>query len=72
MWHKMAKVLALLDSRATENFIDKQTVATLGLGIRTLTQPLSIHNVDGTMNQEGQITQYCDLWVRQDKQNTKL
>ena len=23
MWHKMAKVLALLDSGATENFIDK-------------------------------------------------
>ena len=68
----MAKVLALLDSGATENFIDKRTVATLGLGTRTLIQPLSIHNVDGTMNQEGQITQYCDLWVRKGKQNTKL
>ena len=72
MWHKMAKVLALLDSGATENFIDKRTVMTLGLGTRVLTQPLNIHNVNGTANQEGQITQYCDLWVRKDEQNTKL
>ena len=72
MWHKTAKVLALLDSGATENFIDKQTTMTLRLGTRALTQPLNIHNVDGTTNQEGQITQYCDLWVRKDERNTKL
>ena len=72
MWHKTAKVLALLDSGATENFIDEQTVTTLRLWTRALTQSLSIHNVNGTMNQEGQITQYCDLWVRKDEQNTKL
>ena len=32
MWHKMAKVSTLLDSGATENFIDKRTIKTLGLG----------------------------------------
>ena len=45
MWHKTAKVLALLDSGATENFIDKRTVTTLGLGTQALAQPLNIHNV---------------------------
>ena len=72
MWHKTAKVLALLDSGAMENVINKRTVTTLRLGTQTLVQPLSIHNVDRTMNREGQITQYCDLWIRQGKQNTKL
>ena len=63
MWHKMAKVSTLLDSGATENFIDKQTIKTLGLGTQPLLAPLNIYNMDSTLNQEGQITQYCDLWV---------
>ena len=33
MWHKMAKVSTLLDSGATENFINKRTIKTLGLGM---------------------------------------
>ena len=68
----MAKVSALLDSGATENFIDRQTVSTIGLGIRALPEPLNIHNVDGTTNSEGQITKYANLWVRQGKQIAKL
>ena len=28
--------------------------------------------MDSTLNQEGQITQYCDLWVRQGRQTEKL
>lgn len=72
MWHKMAKVSTLLDSGATKNFIDKQTIKTLGLGTRPLLTPLNIHNVDSTLNQEGQITQYCDLWVQQGRQTEKL
>ena len=63
MWHQTAKVLALLDSGATENFIDKRMVKTLGLGTRLLSSPLDIHNVDRTLNREGRITHYADLWV---------
>ena len=72
MWHKVAKVSALLDSGATENFINKQTVSALKLGMQVLPEPLGIHNVDGTLNSEGQVTQYTDLWVQQGKQVTNL
>src|ERR1700761_2073351 len=53
MWHQTAQTLALLDSGATENFIDKQTVRALGLGTRLLPNPLDIHNVDRTLIREG-------------------
>ena len=56
MWHQKANILTLLDSGAMENFIDKQVVKTLGIGTQTLPKPLDIHNVDGTLNREGQIT----------------
>ena len=72
MWHKKAKISALLDSGATENFIDKRTILTLGLGMRALPEPLNIHNVDGTTNSEGRVTKYADLWARQGKQTAKL
>ena len=64
MWHKMANTRALLDSGATHNFIDKQTVKQLGLGTRHLIQPRQVRNVDRTENQEGAITQYSDLWLK--------
>jgi hypothetical protein len=63
MWHKKTKTTALLDSGATHNFIDKQTISSLGLGTRTLPHPLQVNNVDGTINSEGSITQYCNLWI---------
>ena len=65
MWHKKADTHVLLDSGATHNFIDKRTVRQLGLGTRQLTQPRRVRNVDGSENQEGAITQYCDLWLKQ-------
>lgn len=58
--------------RQRKFFIDKQMVVMLELGTRTLAQPLNIHNIDGTLNQEGKITQYCDLWVWQGKLKAKL
>ena len=72
MWHKKAEVAALLDSGATENFIDKRTIKALGLGTRSLPTPLNIHNVDGTLNREGQIKQYSDLWLHRGKRAAKL
>ena len=62
-WHKKTKTSALLDSGATYNFIDTQAVKSLRLGTRILPQPQIVHNVDGTINQEGTITRYCNLWV---------
>jgi hypothetical protein len=63
MWHKKTETRALLDSGATHNFIDKRTINSLGLGTCTLPHPLQVNNVDGSLNQEGSITQYCNLWI---------
>jgi len=41
---------ALLDSGATENFIDHATVARLQLGTKKLNFQRLVYNVDGTMN----------------------
>ena len=64
MWHKTTKLEALLDCGATHNFIDPRTIKTLAMGTNQLKQPLLVHNVDGTINQGGTITSYCNLWVR--------
>jgi hypothetical protein len=72
MWHKMTETTALLDSRATHNFIDKRAVSSLGLGTRSLPHPLQVNNVDRTINSKGSITQYCNLWIQQGRKVVKL
>lgn len=71
MWHKKAEVTTLLDSGATHNFIDKQTLTNLGLGTQLLPQSLTVQNVNGTVNQEGKIEKYCNVWVRRGPQKHK-
>jgi hypothetical protein len=51
----------LLDSRATHNFIDIQTIICLGIGTRRLKSPRTVTNVDGTSNQAEQINRYANL-----------
>jgi len=60
-----AEETALLDTGATENFIDYKTVARLRLGTQKLTIPKPVFNVDGTNNRHGTITHACDLMVKQ-------
>ena len=72
MWHKTTKIEALLDCGATHNFIDPRAIKTLSMGTNLLKQPLLVHNVDGTINRDGTITHYCNLWVRRGKQVEKL
>jgi len=55
---------ALLDTGATENFIDYKTVARLRLGTQKLTIPRPVFNVDRTNNRHGTITHACDLMVK--------
>jgi predicted aspartyl protease len=45
----------LLDSGATHNFIDIQTIIRLGIGTRKLKTPRTVTNVDGTTNRARQI-----------------
>jgi len=59
-----AEEIALLDTGATENFINYKTVARLRLGTQKLTIPRPVFNVDGTNNRHGTITHACDLMVK--------
>ena len=62
---------ALLDSGATENFIDLATTQRLGLGTKTLDKPRPAFKVDGTLNRNGTITHACDLLVSRSNQKER-
>jgi len=62
--------LALLDSGATENFIDHATATQLRLGMKALLHKRAVYNVDGTPNRRGTISHAVDLLVA--KGNKKL
>jgi hypothetical protein len=72
MWHQKTKTEALLDSGATHNFVDKRAIQSLGLGTQILPHALQINNVDGTINKERAVTEYCNLWVQQGKHTMKM
>ena len=72
MWHKSTTTEALLDCGATNNFIDPRAVKTLGIGTKELHTPLTVNNVDGTVNRDGTITHFCNLWARQGSQTKKM
>ena len=62
----------LVDSGATDNFIDPWLVTRLGLGTRLLERPRKIWNINGTNNQAGMLTQYVDLSVRTGKREEDM
>ena len=57
-------VTALLDSRATGMFIDQEYVKKSGFTTRTLSNPIPVHNVDGTPNEAGSIMDVVELNLR--------
>ncbi len=71
MWHKKTEVEALLDCGATENFINARTLKKLGMGTRLLQHPRIVQNVNGTENQAGTITKYCNLYVKRGPEKKK-
>src|SRR5258708_23381780 len=52
---------ALIDSRATKNFIDPRTVSRMKLPTKKPDRDRTIHNIDGTTNSAGNITRKCIL-----------
>ena len=62
----------LVDSGATDNFIDPRLITRLGLGTQPLERPRKIWNIDGTNNQAGMLTQYVDLSIRTGKREETM
>jgi hypothetical protein len=67
---KRAEAIALLDSGATENFMNLQYARYLQLPIKNLPEPRKLYNVDGTENKAGHLRHYTDLQVKTG-QNTR-
>jgi hypothetical protein len=67
---KSAAYEALLDSGATENFIDPWMVEKLEIGKVPMINPRMVFNVNGTENQEGQVDHYCVLNILQGKKQS--
>src|SRR6266446_5217808 len=61
---KRAETISLLDSGATENFLNLEYAKWLCLPIKKMTQPRKLFNVDGTENKVGQLQYYTDLAIR--------
>jgi len=66
------EVDALLDSGATGCFVDKSWALDRRLQLSKLVKPVPVLNVDGTRNQEGDITHYVLLTVGIGKHAEKL
>ena len=61
---KRAKGIALVDSGATENFMNLTYAKWLRLPIKRLPEPRKLFNVDGTENKSGRLQFYTDLDVQ--------
>ena len=69
---KRAESIALLDSGATENFMNLAYTKWLRLPIEQLPEPRPVLNVDGTENKSGKLKYYTDLNVRTGENTTTL
>jgi len=61
--HESVTVKALLDSGATEMFIDKRMANRHGFKLQKLERPIMVRNVDGTNNSGGAITHQIEANV---------
>ena len=69
---KRAEITALVDSDATENFMNLTYAKWLHLPIKQLRNPRKLFNVDGMENKARELLFYMDLQVRSGGQNTML
>jgi hypothetical protein len=70
--HKRAENIALLDSGATENFLNLEYAQWLRLLIKWLPQTRKLYNVDGSANKGGDLQFYTDLSVQTGTNKTQL
>jgi hypothetical protein len=59
----MAEEVTLIDSGATENFINQETIKKLKLGTRKLKEPVRLRNINGMYNQSGSVRYFIDLLI---------
>ena len=69
---KRAEATTLLDSGATENFMNLSYAKWLQLPIKELAQPRKLFNIDNTENVSGELRHYTDLQVQMGSRTTKL
>ncbi len=69
---KRAETVSLLDSGATENFLNLDYAKWLKLPIKRLPFPRKLFNVDGTENTAGQLQFYTDLAIRTGSTSTNM
>ena len=69
---KRAEAITLLDSGATENFINIDYAKKMGLPIRRLLYERKLFNVDGTPNKAGALKYYVDMSMRTGGKRTRL
>jgi hypothetical protein len=65
---KRAKAVALIDSGATENFMNLQYAKYLQLLIQHLKEPRKLYNVDSSPKKSGELQYYTDLQVQTGQQ----
>jgi len=61
---ELHSIKALLDSRATGSFIDRDFVCSKGINTQTLSCNIPVFNVDGSSNEAGQISKVIDVLLR--------
>ena len=61
--NKKADIKVLVDSRATNNFINPQFAKKMGIGMTKLKNPRGIWNIDNMENQLGKIMHFATLSV---------
>ena len=69
---KRAEAVALIDSGATENFMNLKYAEWLQLPIKKMSEPRKLLNVDGTENKSGELRYYTDLQVQTGTNHTNL
>jgi aspartyl protease len=69
---KRAEAVALVDSGATENFMNLTYAKWLQLPIKQLSEMRKLLNVDGTENKSGKLKYYTDLSVQTRRAHTTL
>jgi len=61
---ELHSIKALLDSRATRSFINRNFVRLKGINTQTLSRNIPVFNVDSSPNEAGQISEVVDILLR--------